>query len=233
MTDFDTTLRDRMARLDAAIPNFAEPEMSAARRGPNRRRQGVILIAAAASLLAVTALAAVANQPPPDPAIVAQNEADERRVLDDLGAHTANACLSLDEAIALFRARLDALGLADWTIRDDGRATSSPCVGAAVIGDAHEVLIMPSMGMPVATALDALGAELLATCAGREEAVERLRATLVAEGIAEPRIEVTGIRAVPIDKADAYVRHVENGCHVYGGAQFDSVGSYTWFISGQ
>ena len=44
---------------------------------------------------------------------------------------------------------------------------------------------------------------------------------------------MTAIRQVPVGSAgDAYVAHVNAGCYVYGGAQFDEVGHYTWFVSG-
>ena len=84
----------------------------------------------------------------------------------------------------------------------------------------------------MAKALDELGAELLSTCLSREDAVGMLRSRLVALGIPNPKVMVSGITTVPGENADAYVEHISNGCYVLGGAQFDQVGHYTWFISG-
>jgi len=191
-----------------------------------------MLVAAAAILLVGSAIAAVATTPPPDPAVVARNEADEQRVLDDLGAQLADVCLTPPEAVALFRERLDALGLADWTIRDDGRAARAPCTGASAAGDTHEVLVMPSMGMRVAVALDELQRHLLSACLSGAEAVDLLRTTLTGLGIADPKVEITGVTQVPLENTDAFLEHVRKGCHVLGGAQFDEVGNYTWYVSG-
>jgi hypothetical protein len=237
MTTFDDRLRAQLERLDAAIPAPLSPTLAPQgiqRRSINRRRQGFTLLAAAAVLLTATAIGVVANQPPPDPAVVARNEADEERVRNDLGAAMAGRCLSVDEAKTLFRERLDALGLSSWTIRDDGRTAKSPCVGAGPAGDIQDVLLTPSMGGATAAALDVLEARLIKECVGRDEAVAALRAILVANGIADPQIEVTGIRIVPVEGADAYVKHVKDGCYVYGHAQADEQdgGTYTWFVSG-
>lgn len=237
MTNFDDRLRAQLERLDAAIPAPLAPTVAARpaqRRTISRRRQGFTLLAAAAVLLTATAISVVANQPPPDPAVVARNQADEERVRNDLGAAMAGRCLSVKEAKTLFRERLDALGLSSWTIRDDGRTAKSPCVGAGPAGDIQDVLLTPSMGGATAAALDVLEARLIKECVGRDEAVSVLRATLLANGIADPRIEVTGIRSVPVEGADAYVKHVKDGCYVYGHAQADEQngGTYTWYISG-
>ena len=89
----------------------------------------------------------------------------------------------------------------------------------------------PRWAAPVATALDALGADLLERCLGRDEAAALLRSTLEGLGVAEPKVEVGGIRAIPIEGGDAYVQHVADGCVVYGGAQFDQAGRYTWYLS--
>ena len=52
-------------------------------------------------------------------------------------------------------------------------------------------------------------------------------------GLQDPKVEATGVRQVPVGSAgDTYLAHVKAGCSVYGGAQFDDVGCYTWFVSG-
>jgi hypothetical protein len=174
----------------------------------------------------------VANQPTPDPAVVAQNAADEERVLEDLGSRTESACLSREQATTMGRERLDALGLSNWTIRVDDRIKEARCVTFGVSGDIQEVLLVASMGGDVAKALDQIAAELLATCVARDDAVSLVRSMLTSLGVTDPKIEVTGIRQIPIENGDAYVAHVKGGCYVYGGAQFDDVGHYTWFVSG-
>jgi hypothetical protein len=234
MTDFDARLRERFRHLDASIPAVKVPVVTAPRRGLNRRRQGVSLLVAAALFLGTAAVITVATQPPPDPAVVARNAADEERVRDDLGTYTADACLTRDQATTLFRQRLDALGLSDWTIRADDRIKEARCVTGAPIGDDHEILLVASMGGDVAAALDGVSANLLDECLGRDEAVALIRSTLTALGVSDPKVEATGVRQVPVGSAgDAYVAHIDAGCYVYGGARFDDVGRYTWYVSGR
>ena len=234
MTDFDARLRKRFQRLDAAIPDVLEPIAVSPRRGRHRRRQGAFLLVAAAVFLGAAAIATFATPPPPDPAVTARNAADEERVLNDLGTYTGSTCLTRDGAMTLFRQRLDALGLKNWTIRADTRISHARCVTAGVTGDTQEVLLLASMGGDVGNALDRVSATLLARCLGRDEAVALVRSTLSALGVQDPKVEPTGIRGVPVGAAgDAYLAHVDAGCYVYGGAQFDDVGRYTWFVSGR
>jgi hypothetical protein len=231
MTDFDARLRERFQHLDAAIPAVAQPVVTAPRRGLSRRRQGTFLLVAAAIFLGAAAIATFAT---PDPAFTARNAADEERVRNDLGTYTESACLSRDQAMTLFRQRLDALGLKDWTIRADDRIKEARCVTGAPIGDTQEILLIASMGGDVGTALDGVSATLLDRCLGRDDAVALVRSTLAGLGVQNPNVEATGIRQVPVGSAgDAYVAHANAGCYVYGGAQFDNVGRYTWFVSGK
>lgn len=233
MTDFDARLRERFQHLDASMPPVPTPVVTAPRRSLSRRRQGVFLLVAAAVFLGTAAVMAVATPPPPDPAVVARNAADEERVRNDLGTYTADACLSRDQAMTLFRQRLDALGLSDWTIRADDRIKEARCVTGAPIGDTHEVLLIPSMG-GLAAALDSVAAQLLDQCLRRDDAVALVRSTLVGLGVEDPNVQATGVRGVPVGSAgNAYLEHVDAGCYVYGGAQFDNVGRYTWFVSGR
>ncbi len=234
MTDFDARLRERFQHLDAAIPDVPSPIAAAPRSRLIRRRQGVFLLVAAAVFFGAAAVATLATPPPPDPVVTARNAADEERVLNDLGTYTVNGCLSRDQAMTLFRQRLDALGLKDWTIRVDDRIKEARCVTGAPIGDTHEVLLLASMGGDVSKALDGVSATLLDRCLGRDDAAALVRSTLASVGVLDPNVQATGIRGVPVGPAgDAYVAHVNAGCYVYGGAQFDDVGRYTWFVSGQ
>ena len=233
MTDFDARLRERFRHLDASMPAVVMPVVTAPRRGINRRRQGIFLLVAAAVFLGTAAVMTMATQPSPDPAAKAQNAADEERVRNDLGVYTADACLSREQATTLFRQRLDALGLSDWTIRVDDRIKEARCVTGAPIGDAQEILMIASMGGDVAAELDRVSATLLDQCLGRDDAAVLVRSTLARLGVADPNVQATGVRQVPVGSAgDAYLAHVDAGCYVYGGAQFDDVGRYTWFVSG-
>ncbi len=233
MSDFDTRLRLRLQQLDSAVPFARLPSALGRRTGrSNRRRQVIVLFAAALVLLSATSLVAIANAPPPDPAVQARDAADEERIRDDLGRQVGEQCLSASAAQALFRQRLDALGLRDWTIRVDGRVREARCVDGAPIGDSHEVLLLASMGGDVARALDAISADLMRRCLGRSEAIDLIRSTLTGLGVTDPKVEAGGIRGIPLEYGDAYVRHVADGCYVYGGAKFDEVGRYTWFVSG-
>lgn len=233
MTDFDARLRERFQHLDASIPDIPAPVAVVPRRGLNRRRQGTFLLVAAAVFLGTAAVATFATPRPPDPAVVAHNAADEERVRNDLGIYTENACVTRTQATTLFRQRLDALGLLDWTIRADDRIKEARCVTGAPIGDTKEILLIASMGGDVATALDGASADLLDRCLGRDDAVALVRSTLMGLGVPDPSIQTTGIRQIPVGAAgDAYVAHVRAGCYVYGGTQFDDVGRYTWFVSG-
>jgi hypothetical protein len=191
-----------------------------------------VLLAATAALLTATSLVATAIPPPPDPAVEARNAADEELVRNDLGLYTSTTCLTEAEALSLFRERLDALGFEDWTVRADGRYRDAPCVGAAAIGEDKEVMLLPSMGSNVADALDATRDELVRECLSTGDAIDRVRTTLIREGIADPRVVAGALLAVPLEHADAYLEHVANGCAVYGGAQFDESGRYTWTVSG-
>jgi len=234
MTRFDNELRLRLEHLAAAVPTAAAPSTAvgmATRK--SRRLQLALLIAATLLLVAATSLVTTATRPPRTPAQQTRDAADEELVRNDLGAVMENRCLNASQAKALIRARLVTLGLADWSIRADDSIRDAPCVGAAAVGDSHEVILTPSMGAPVAKALDALQADLMGRCLGREDAANLLHSTLVNAGAQDPKIEVGGVRGVPLEYGDAYLKHIQDGCYVYGGAQFDGTGRYTWFLSGQ
>jgi hypothetical protein len=190
-----------------------------------------VLLAATVALLAASTLVVTATRPPRTPAQQAHDAANEERVLADLGRHFGNACLTAEQAKTLIRERLDALGLSDWTIRADDRIREAPCVGAGGTGT-NEVILIPSMGGKVGQAMDNLSAQLMRECRSRNEAVDLLRSTLVEAGMVDPKIEVGGVRGIPLEYGDAYQQHAADGCYVYAGSQFDSVGRYTWFIAG-
>jgi len=234
MSDFDRRLRSRLQRLEESVPDPQPLALSEFRRsGRQRRRQAVLLLAATIGLLSVTSLAALAMRPPPDPAQEAKNAAEEGLVLQDLATQEDGSCRSSEDAVALFQHRLNALGLDHWSIRDDGRTLDAPCISGGVIGDSQEILLMASMGGRVASALDELALDLLQTCHNRDEAMERLRGTLVQSGIPEPQISVGRVRAVPSDSAGEYLEQLGKGCYLYAGANPNQTGRYSWYVAGR
>jgi hypothetical protein len=234
MNDFDPKLRHRLQRLEAAAPepNPPLPSNLGGLRVP-RRRQVLLALAAVLALVIGTSLVTAGARPPRDPAQIARDAADEVRLSEDLEAHWGD-CLSESEARALVQERLNALGLGDWTFRlDRPSLAEAPCVGPAPIGDSHQVMLSPSMGNSINNALEAFKVDLLSRCLDRAQAAELLRATLESAGVREPRIAFIGIRATPVDDEErkAYLQHFADGCVVFGDAQSDQSGRYTWSLS--
>ncbi len=233
MTDFDDELLQRLHRLDAAVPEPARPVTANPQlHRPRRRGRLVLALAAVIALVVGTSLVALGTAPPPDPAQVARDEALEEQVREDLTAHEGEACRTPEQAFAHYRARLDALGLSDWTIRTGENLRESPCVSAGVSGQTHEVVLTPAMGPQVNDVVEALKVDLLERCLNRDEAIELLRSTLISAGVVNPQIVVGGVRGVPIDGDDrkAYLQHIADGCVVFGDAQSDQNGRYTWSL---
>ena len=241
MTDFETDLRVRLQRLDAAVPPSSSPSVDIAARRSLGRRRGILTLGLAAMVTLVLGTAVViATTPPPSAVDIARDTADEERVNADLAVQLGYSCLDQKQAEALVRERLDILGLATWTIRVAGNEAAvrdAPCVEADAIGASHEVLLSPSMGMTVARAMDELALSLMTTCANWEEAAAQLRSSLRQAGIPNPRIVSGGVRGVPGppdgDEAKAYLQHIADGCVVYGGTGSDNTGNYTWYLTGR
>lgn len=232
MTNFDDELRTRLARLDAAMPSPAAPPVPIAmRRAPGRRRQGVTLLAAAAVFLSAAAIAVVAGQP--DTRAAEEARLMEEQVQADRALEGAfeDDCFSVDAATAVIRQRLDAAGLSDWTIRATESTTQATCVAGLYSGDPKEILLISSMGGPLAKALDDLRAEMRASCFDREAAIAMVQAVLDANGQGDRPIEVHGIAILPGDDA-GYEAHVESGCYVYETSQWDGQGRRTFYIAG-
>jgi hypothetical protein len=233
MTNFDDDLRNRLARLDAAMPTPAAPVVPiATRRRLSRGRQGFTLLAAAAMFLGVAAIAAVAVQPDTSAADEAQRMVEQGQADRALAGAFEDDCFSVDAATALIRERLDAAGLRDWTIRATESTTQATCVAGAYSGDPKEILLMPSMGGPLAKAVEDLRTEMRASCYDRKTAIAMVQAVLDANGQGDRPIEVRGIAILPADEADAYEAHIKSGCYVYESSQWDGQGRRTFFIAG-
>lgn len=239
MTNFDDDLRMRLGRLDAAMPSSVAPVVRATvRHRLSRRRQGFMLLAAAAVFLSVAAIAAIASQPDTSAADEAQRMAEQNqadRALQgefEIGGAFYGACLGVDAATAEIRRALDAAGMSDWTIRAGADTAQATCVGGAYSGAPKEILLYPSMGGPLARAVDSLRADMQASCYDRDAAVAMVRSVLDANGQVGRPIEVHGISQIPLEGGDSYVAHIKAGCYVYETSQWDEEGRRTFFIAG-
>jgi hypothetical protein len=233
MTNFDDDLRTRLARIEAAMPTPAAPVLRVGtRRGPNRRRQGLMLLVAATVFLSAAAIATVASQPDTRAVDEAQRMVEQGQVDRALDGAFADACLSVDKATAAIRERLEAAGMRGWTIRAGADTAQATCVTGAYSGDPKEILLMPSMGGPLAKAVEGLRADMRASCYDRDAAVAMVQAVLDANGQAGRPIEVRGISQMPLDGGDEYVAHIKGGCYVFETSQWDDQGRRTFFIAG-
>ena len=231
----EAALRSRLQRLDAAVPPFAAPTLTAGAGSarPRRRRQVPILLVATAALMLATAVATFSAPVPRSPAELEASQAVEEQVRNALFEDLGDSCRQKAEVVRMVRATLDRLGHPDWTIRaDDSRVREAPCVGTAAIGDSAEVMLMPSMGGTVAVAMDQVGLDLMERCLDRGAAIALVTDALHGAGVAQPDVRSGGMPMVPIGQEQAYADHVAKGCYVYAGAQFDQVGRYTWYVRG-
>jgi hypothetical protein len=133
MTTFDAELRQRMLRLDAAIPEPSPLRLAPTRIAAPRSRRAFAFLCAAALLLAFAA-AVVAGQHDQDQAraeiarqarerVEAERRADEALAL----VFPRDTCLSLDEATHQARQALDAAGLGGWQVLWDNDLLGGGC----------------------------------------------------------------------------------------------------------
>lgn len=223
MTDFDTRLRERLERLDAAIPAPRLPSVptpatrSAAvtrqRSGTPRRRRGLIVLLAAAFLLAGSvAIAQRITYPDlPEPALE--------------GALTeifAGRCLSAPAATQAIQGKLDALGKTDWVIESRPGAAEASCVSSFIVVPHHAVVLIPGISRKVAAAMEFVADELLRQCLGRADAIQLVSSALTSAGADRfvVRADPWGNQGGPLKGTytiDDYRRHVAEGCFVFVG----------------
>lgn len=215
MRDFETKLRARLERLDAAIPDPQPPAAPVAAM-PGRLKVGrrvLVLLAAAAVLVGASAAAAQRVRDQGD----AFDPAVERAVelfLDQKG------CTSLAEAREGIRTILDRLGRGDWDIQVAGGADTARCVSAGIVAPDRLVVIIGAVGRDVSLAVERIGNELLRQCFDRDAAVALARSILESAGGTDIEIHVDdpfGPRAMPFDAAEEYRQHMAAGCYVSGG----------------
>jgi hypothetical protein len=192
-----------------------------------------MLLAAAVLLASASVMVVTGADAPRTAEQKAQDAADEARVWADLVPLESEGCVSPAEARRVFRQRLDALGLRDWTIRITDGVGEARCVSFGAVGDDREVVVVAGMGSGVAKALDAVSADLMTRCVSAKEAAALVRSTLVGLGYTDANVQIAPAWVFPADDGGAFVKHMANGCAVYSGARSDNVGRYTWFVSTQ
>lgn len=133
MTDFDALLRERLLRLDAAIPEPAPIRVPSVRRASGRRRREIALLAATVALLtgAVVGVAAQLGEDERAAEIAAQariqveTEAQLNAAMEPL--FPGEECVPLEEGMRRTRAALDASGFPTWQILWDGDLVNGGC----------------------------------------------------------------------------------------------------------
>ncbi len=223
MMDFDDRLRARLERLDAAIPAPRPPSRMAAvgrdartaqaRPSRKKRWRTIVILLAAALVLGTSAVTAQRFLFPdvPQPALEA--------AIAEIFAQ--GDCITASEATDAIRARMDALGYADWAIESRPGVADARCVAAGVMTSTHAVLLFPAPGRDVLEALDGVAKELMLRCLGRNDAIELVSSVLTSLGVSgfSVRADPWGPQSAPIDQYDAYLAHVDAGCFVYAGIQ--------------
>lgn len=253
MNDFDTRLRERLERLEAAVPAPDLPSLAPRRAsGPQRRRQVVILLAATIALLLATAVATTSAPVPRTPAEQAAQEsaaaaqqaakvAMEDRVNAALGPLMPDdECVSQAEAMRRLRTGLDEMGLRDWGITTgSGSLEGARCVTFGAAADTKVIVLIGALdlderdGTPLASALQGVADELMSRCLGAIEARRLLASVLTALGVEDWRFGDDGRLMAPVGREQAVLDHVANGCSVYSGAARDADGRTVYYITGR
>ena len=240
MNDFESRLRARMSRLDAAIPT-PQPLNIPRRRSLNRRRQGIVLLAATVALLFGVAVVATSGGPvPPTPGEVAADEAaaaSNAAYADWVGEQLhplmpEAECVGKAEAERRIRLGLDRLGLIDWTITadDQARAAGTKCVTFGVDAQMHWVVLVRALdlaerdGGAVAVALEGATKTLITECLNRKDAFALVAAAMQSAGVTdfEIRADPWSPQGGPIDQIDVYRQHVADGCFVFVSRQHEN-----------
>jgi hypothetical protein len=84
----------------------------------------------------------------------------------------------------------------------------------------------------VIAALEAVSADLLVGCYGREEGVARLSAALLEAGESGFYVRTDGPIGGPDDRIDEITAHVDAGCVIYGGSGTTEDGTPVFYIGG-
>jgi hypothetical protein len=223
MTDFDTRLRERLERLDAAIPAPRLPSVPTAAGGPAsvtrrrsgapRRRRGLIVLLAAVLLLAGSVAVAQRLTYPdlPEPAL-------EAAVQEVFAGH----CLTASAATQGIQGKLDALGKTDWVIESRPGAAEASCVSSFILVPHHAVVLVPGISRNVAEAMEFVADELLRQCLGRADAIQLVSSALTSAGADRfvVRADPWGSQGAPTKGTytiEDYRRHVAKGCFVFVG----------------
>jgi len=224
MTDFDTRLRERLERLDAAIPAPRLPSVptpagrpaavTRLRSGASRRRRGLIVLLAAATLLLAGSVAIAQRITYPD--------LPEPALEGALTEIFAGRCLTATAATQAIQAKLDALGKTDWAIESRPGAAEASCVSSFIVVPHHAVVLIPGISRKVAEAMEFVADELLRQCLGRADAIQLVSSALTSAGADRfvVRADPWGNQGAPLKGTytiDDYRRHVADGCFVFVG----------------
>lgn len=237
MTDFDTALRARLQRLDAAVPDVGAPREATSLRGtPGRRRQLVLILAATAVLALGAALATAGSQPPVSPQEQARlNALDESVNRALLVAFPDEECVSRDEATRRIRAILGQVGLGEWQVREDATVAGARCMTVGSVAGLQAVLLVGRIDPHVLSALEPLRERFVEGCVDRSQANGLVAAAMAEVGFMEFVVSADpwGPKGAPDGQWEAYQQHVANGCFVYVSTQIARDGSgrlvvYLW-----
>ena len=95
-----------------------------------------------------------------------------------------------------------------------------------------EVAPVLSPAPDTSAALEDVRSQLLAECLDEGEATQLIASTLDELGVTDMTIATDGPVSYPVGEHDAYLRHTDRGCYVYGGNGWDSDGHPIYFIGG-
>jgi hypothetical protein len=186
----------------------------------NRVRLTIALSVAVAALIAAAAPTVFAVQPD-----------NSGAVLDALESVFSGSCLSKQEATNQISSRLSEAGYEGWTI-DVSRVNAARCVSGGVDGSSQQVVLIPTDGPRVASALETLRQELMSRCLDEESASALVSNVVRSLGIQNFQVMSNGPFQYPNDEEDAVVSHVKAGCFVYSGTGHDANSNSLFFISG-
>jgi hypothetical protein len=226
MTSFDDRLRDRLRRLDDAVPlSTSHPlarhqHANSLPRAHQRRlpRRLVFLVAAAAILIMASTVAAQRVLFPERPHPMLE------RALSQV--FQGPECLSAADARRALQAELAALRYDDWTIESRSGAEAADCVTAGILSTQQAIALFPAVRQEVAEAVNAVADEMLLRCFNREDATLLVSSVLISLGLTdfEVRADPWGPHIAPVGQEVAYQRHVDAGCFVYAGLHHDADG---------
>jgi hypothetical protein len=238
MTTFDDRLAARLRELDAAIPEPAPLALARATSpvAPSRLGRGsrarvkLVLLAAAAALAIGTGVASGTL-----PIFEARPEPELEWALHQM--LTAEDCVSPGQAEGRIQAIYAELGYEGWSVLRRTTVRDDDCVTASIDSESHAVWLIPGVSGSEHEIIEAVRAELLERCLGRDAAFELVRSALDSVGSEDVSIGYTNDPGtVGNGRQSTRVRqYVADGCYVLlGGVRwFDAEGRSTIYLWGE